>query len=109
MEDRFPELAEEEPEILAHHYAQAGLADQAVSYLAQAGRRALDRSAMVEAASLVTKALTLIPELPESGERARRELDLQTALGRALTATKGYSAARPGAAYTRASALRKSR
>jgi len=56
-------------------------------------------------ASLVTKALTLIPELPESGERARRELDLQTALGRALTATKGYSAAETGAAYTRARRL----
>jgi class 3 adenylate cyclase/predicted ATPase/energy-coupling factor transporter ATP-binding protein EcfA2 len=105
MEQRFPELAEEEPEILAHHCTQAGLADQAVSYLAQAGRRALDRSAMVEAASLINKALVLILELPESAERARRELDLQTALGRALTATKGYAAAETGMAYARARRL----
>jgi predicted ATPase len=105
IEQQFPELAEEEPEILAHHYTQAGLADQAVSYLAQAGRRASDRSAMVEAASQITKALRLILELPEGGERSRRELDLQTALGRALTATKGYAAAETGEAYARARRL----
>jgi predicted ATPase len=105
IEYRFPERAEEEPEILAHHYMQAGLADQAASYLAQAGRRALDRSAMVEAASLITKALPLISQLPESGERSRRELDLQTPLGRALTATKGYAATETGEAYARARRL----
>ena len=105
IEHRFPERAEEEPEILAHHYTQAGLADQAASYLAQAGRRALDRSAMVEVASLITKALALIAELPESAERARRELDLQTALGRALTATMGYAATETGEAYARARRL----
>jgi len=105
MEQRFPELGDEQPEILAHHYTQAGLAQQAVSYLAWAGRRALDRSAMVEAGSLITKALGLISELPESTERAKRELDLQTALGRALTATKGYAAAETGQAYARARRL----
>jgi hypothetical protein len=105
IEQRFPELAEAEPEILAHHYTQAGLADQAISYLAQAGRRALDRSAMVEAASQLTKALVLISELPENRERERRELDLQTALGRALMTTKGYAAAETGEAYARARRL----
>ena len=105
IEQRFPELVEGEPEILAHHYTQAGLADQAISYLAQAGRRALDRSAMVEAASQLTKALVLISELPENPERERRELNLQTALGRALMATKGYAAAETGEAYARARRL----
>ena len=105
IEQRFPELVEGEPEILAHHYTQAGLADQAISYLAHAGRRALDRSAMVEAASQLTKALVLISELPENPERERRELNLQTALGRALIATKGYAAAETGEAYARARRL----
>ena len=105
IEQRFPELAEGEPEILAHHYTQAGLADQAISYLAKAGRRALDRSAMVEAASQLTKALGLISELPENPERERRELDMQTALGRALMTTKGYAAAETGEAYARARRL----
>src|SRR5262245_15796264 len=105
IEQRFPELAEGEPEILAHHYTQAGLADQAISYLAKAGRRALNRSAMVEAASQLTKALGLISELPENPERERRELDMQTALGRALMTTKGYAAAETGEAYDRARRL----
>jgi predicted ATPase len=60
---------------------------------------------MVEAASQITKALALIVELPETQERARRELDLQTALGRALTATKGYAAAETGQAYAQAHRL----
>jgi predicted ATPase/class 3 adenylate cyclase len=105
IEQRFPELAKGEPEILAHHYTQAGLADQAITYLARAGRRAVDRSAMVEAASQLTKALVLISELPESRERERRELDLQTALGRALMTTKGYAAPETGEAYARARRL----
>ena len=105
IEQRFPEVVEGEPEILAHHYTQAGLADQAISYLAQSGRRALDRSAMVEAASQLAKALGLIPELPENPERERRELDLQTALGRALMITKGYAAPETGEAYARARRL----
>lgn len=105
IEQRFPELVEGEPEILAHHYTQAGLADQAISYLARAGRRALDQSAMVEAASQLSKALVLIPELPDNPERERRELDLQTALGRALMITKGYAAPETGEAYARARRL----
>ena len=105
IEQQFPELVEGEPEILAHHYTQAGLANQAISYLTRAGRRALDRSAMVEAASQLTKALVLISELPQNLERERRELDLQTELGRALMITKGYAAPETGEAYARARRL----
>lgn len=105
IEQQFPELVEGEPEILAHHYTQAGLANHAISYLTRAGRRALDRSAMVEAASQLTKALVLISELPENLERERRELYLQTELGRALMITKGYAAPETGEAYARARRL----
>lgn len=105
IEQRVPELVDGEPEILAHHYTQAGMAEQAVSYLIRAGRRALDQSAMVEAASQLTKALVLIAGLPETIERERRELDVQTALGRALMATKGYGAPETGEAYARARRL----
>jgi predicted ATPase len=105
MVQQFPQLDQDEPEILAHHCTQAGLADQAVSYLEKAGRRALDRSAMVEAASQITKALVLLTELPENRELARRELNLQTALGLALTATKGYASPETGQSYARARQL----
>src|SRR4029450_2773087 len=105
IEERAPELVDGEPEILAYHYTQAGLTDQAIAYLARAGRRALDRSSMVEAASQLTKALVLISELPENLERERRELDLQTELGRALMISKGYAAPETGEAYARARRL----
>ena len=106
IEQGFPALVDEQPEILAHHYAQAGWAEQAITYLARAGRRASNRSAMVEAASHLTKALALIPELPPTREHARRELDLQTALGLALTATKGMQPPRrEGPMHVRANSV----
>jgi hypothetical protein len=105
IEQCFPERVDEQPEVLAYHYAQAGLAEHAIMYFARAGRRASDRSAMVEAASHLTKAIALISELPPTRQHARQELDLQTVLGRALTATKGYAAAETGGAYARARRL----
>ena len=65
----------------------------------------LDRSAMVEAASQLTKALKLLSQLPSVDGRARQELELQTRLGVALTATHGYAASETGNAYIRARTL----
>src|SRR6266496_6218330 len=49
LTERFPETAETQPELLAHHYTEAGLSTQAVAYWQQAGQRALERSAHLEA------------------------------------------------------------
>ena len=49
LEAQFPEMAEAQPELLAHHYTEAGLTEQAVHYWHKAGQSAIQRSAHVEA------------------------------------------------------------
>jgi class 3 adenylate cyclase/predicted ATPase len=102
---KFGEIVEAHPEVLARHYAEAGLIEQAIPYWQKAGQRALERSAFVEAIAQLTTGLKLLPALIETRERAERELRLQTALGTALTATKGPAAPETEHAYTRARAL----
>jgi predicted ATPase len=84
--------AETQPELLAHHYTEAGLAVPAVGCWRQAGERAVERSANAEAIVHFGKALQLVKELPETAERDRQELATQIALGPALMATKGWGA-----------------
>ena len=90
---RFPEIVAEQPELLAQHCAEGGLVERAIDYWLAAARRALARSAMAEAEAELRKALALVPSLPDNSERVRRELDLQTALARAVTGPKGGAAA----------------
>ena len=84
---------------------QAGLVEKAVDYWHKAGRQAIARSAMVEAAAQLTQALELLAGLPAGPERDRKELDLQIALGAALIATKGWAAPEVERAYARAREL----
>src|SRR5262245_40208156 len=105
LEGRFPALCETQPELLAHHYTEAGLAEQAIAYWQQAGQRSIARSAYVEAINQLSAGLESLKVLPETPERIAQELTLLMALGRALIATKGYAAAEVGATYTRARAL----
>jgi predicted ATPase len=102
LEGRFPETVETQPELLAHHYTEAGLVPQAVPYWQRAGQRAVERSANVEAASHLTKGLELLKTLPNTPEHGRQELGLQTTLGPALMAVKGFAASEVETAYTRA-------
>jgi predicted ATPase len=105
LERQFPEVVETQPELLAHHYTEAGLSAQAIPYWQRAGQRALQRSANQEAISHATKGLALLLSLPETPERGQQELRLQTTLGPALLAAKGYGAPEVGRAYTRAWSL----
>src|SRR5256712_3888324 len=45
LEGRFPETVETQPELLAHHYTEAGLAEHAIPYWQRAGEHASERSA----------------------------------------------------------------
>ena len=106
VEQHFPDTAETQPELLAHHYTEAGLGEQAIAYWQRAGQRSIARSAYVEAIHHLRTGLeSLKVLLPETPERIAQELTLLMALGRALIATKGYAAAEVGATYTRARAL----
>jgi tetratricopeptide (TPR) repeat protein len=99
LEERFAETVETQPELVAHHYTEAGLTAQAIPYWHQAGQRAIQRSAHAEAVGHFTKGLELLKTLPETPKRDRHELTLRTALGSALVVTKGLGAPEVRKAY----------
>lgn len=105
LERAFPETAKTQPEVLAHHFTQAGLAERAIDYWQQAGAHALQRSANIEAISHFNQAIALVPALPEGLARDERELDLQLALGPAVMASRGYGAPEVETVYARAREL----
>ena len=105
LEERFPETAETKPELLAHHFTEAGLDERAVEYWQRAGQRASERSANLEAIAHLTKGLELIKGLPETPEHAKQELGLHITLGPALMSTKGWAAPEVEQVYLRAREL----
>jgi len=100
-----PQVAEEQPEVLARHYTEAGLASQAVELWLAAGQRAALRSANLEAIGHLTKGLEVLGTQPPDDTRDRSELLLQIGLGTPLIACRGYAAAETGEAFRRAHAL----
>ncbi|MER8388773.1 AAA family ATPase [Mesorhizobium sp. M1428] len=105
LEAGFPEIVTSQPELLAHHFAEAGLDDAAIDYWRKGGERALERSANAEAAAHLERAIRQLVTLPESKERNRRELPLQMALGSTTRALKGHAADETLKVYNRARAL----
>jgi class 3 adenylate cyclase/predicted ATPase/energy-coupling factor transporter ATP-binding protein EcfA2 len=105
LDSHFPEIAEAEPETLAHHYSMAGLAEKAVGYWLKAGMQAKKRSANLEAIAHLSKGLELVSSIADSETRLREEIDLQTALGVAMMAAKGWAAPEVLQACTRAREL----
>jgi predicted ATPase len=103
--EQFPDTAQTQPELLAHHYTEAGLAAQAVPNWQRAGQRAVERSANVEAVAHLTNGLEVLATLPDTPERAQQELAIQTTLGPALMVSKGIGASEVLHAYTRAREL----
>jgi class 3 adenylate cyclase/tetratricopeptide (TPR) repeat protein len=102
LEERFPDTASLAPELMAHHCTEAGLVAQAVRYWRRAGRRAIERTANVEAIAQLGKGLELARTLPASSERLTEEVKLQIALITPLIATKGYTAPEVERACSRA-------
>jgi tetratricopeptide (TPR) repeat protein len=102
LEDRFPEVASTQPELVAHHYTEANCPAQAIAYWHKAGAAAARKSANLEAVEQFYRGLALVDALSDEREQAERELDLQMALGSALFATKVYGHADIGQTYARA-------
>jgi tetratricopeptide (TPR) repeat protein len=94
-----------QPALLAQHCTKAGLADKAVAYWRKAGQQAMARSATMEAEESYRQGLAILNTLPESSERDTRELELCSALVRALQQTRGYSAPQTIEAGTRVRVL----
>ena len=105
LESQFAETAESQPEILAHHCTEAGLIEKAAGLWGKAGQRSLARSALVEAAAQLTRALDQIATLPGTAALRREQIKLQVALITPLMHVKGYAAAETKAAAEQARSL----
>jgi class 3 adenylate cyclase/predicted ATPase len=105
LEAHFPETMDTQPELLAQHYAEAGLAEKSVDFWARAGRRSAARSAMAEAAAQFQKALDQLALLPDNLARQQQELDFRTSLGTVLRFVKGMSSAEVSRTLARAREL----
>ena len=105
VESQFAEIAENQPELLARHCTEAGLIEKAARLWGKAGQRSLERSALVEAAEQLTRALDQIATLPGTAELRREQIKLQVALANALMHTKGHAASETKAVAERARLL----
>ncbi len=100
-----PETVETQPELLAHHYTEAGLAAQAVGYWQKAGQRTMERSAYAEAIIHLSKGVEVLKTLPDTPTHRQQELYLQLALGPALVVTRGPGSPAVEQVYARAQEL----
>jgi class 3 adenylate cyclase/predicted ATPase len=102
---QFREIADNQPELLARHYTEAGLIEKAVEFWGKAGQRSLERSALVEAMAQLIRALDQIATLPATPAQRREHIKLQVALITPLIHVKGYAAPETKAAAERARLL----
>jgi hypothetical protein len=105
IEARFLQLVEGQPELVARHFGEAGLAEKAIPYWLRAGHLAAARSANMEAIARLPSGLECAQALVPRASRSRFELSLQLALGGPLIATRGFASSEAEAAYLRAEAL----
>ena len=105
LEGQFADIAENQPELLARHYTEAGLIEKAAGFWGKAGQRSLQRSALVEATEQLARALGQIAALPSNPALRREQIKLQVALITPLMHVKGYAAPGTKAAAQRARLL----
>jgi tetratricopeptide (TPR) repeat protein len=105
LQSQFPDTAESQPELLARHCTEAGLIEKAADLWGKAGHRSLERSALVEAAEQLTRALEQIAQLSPTPALRREQIKLQVALIAPLIHVKGYAARETAAATEHAHLL----
>jgi len=103
--DRFSAIADLRPELVAFHYTEAGNPEKAIAHWLQAGQRALERFANLEAREHFRNGLRLIELLPPDSERDRLEMSLQIGSAHAVIITRGQSDPEVEALFERALAL----
>ena len=105
LEERFPETAASEPELLAYHFGQAGVAAKACDYQERAGDHSAARSSYQEVVAHYTAGLQEAGRLREESERQQRQLAFLLKLGSAFTIVAGAPSARVEETYRRAAEL----
>jgi len=104
LKERFPDVIDQQPELLAQHWTEAGSTKEAIAYWIKAGRLSHIRSALVEAMAQLRKGLALLPSLVDSPMRSRQELELQSLLGLTIFFANGDAAPEAGEAFLKARA-----
>jgi predicted ATPase/class 3 adenylate cyclase len=102
LEKHFADTVENQPELLAYHYSEAGLVEPAIKYWRKAGQRATKRATNVEAIDHLRRGLAMLALLPDRAAHAEEELTMLIALGPALMSTKTSAAPEIQQVYDRA-------
>ena len=105
LEERYPDIMEAEPEIVAHHFTEAGLVGPAIDYWRIAGDYSLQRSAYVEAAKRHSQVIEMFRSQPETSQTLEAELETRMKMVPALIAVHGAGSAQLEAHYKRAQEL----
>ena len=87
LENQFAEIAQSQPELLAHHFTQAGMTEAAIEWWGTAGQRSMARYALVEGAEQLSRALGQIATLPATPDLRREEIKFEVAFANALALT----------------------
>jgi class 3 adenylate cyclase/predicted ATPase len=102
LESESGDTAEHQPELLAQHYTEAGLDEQALSWWRRAGELAIRRSANIEAIRHLDKALEILGKRPQDHDRDLAELAIRIPRSGPLIAVGGYVSQELEANYARA-------
>jgi class 3 adenylate cyclase len=105
LEREFPSSIEEQPDLLARHYAAAGRPASAIRHYQAAARRAQRASAHAEAINLLQDALRQLEGVSDQAEAVSLELGVRMLLNVSLIPTRGYAAPEVEECSLRAGAL----
>jgi class 3 adenylate cyclase len=105
LENQFPEIAENQPELVARHYTEAALIEKSAAFWAKAGLQSLARSALVEGIAQVNRALEQMATLTATPALRREQIELQVAVITPLSWVEGHSSPEAKSATERARAL----
>ncbi len=102
LEQQFPDTAENDPELLAYHFSEAGLDEQARRYWLKAGRRSVRQNAHDEAVSQLERCLLLLESIADDKARQHQEIEIRVALGVSLVGKEGGASSLVRDNYNRA-------
>jgi class 3 adenylate cyclase/tetratricopeptide (TPR) repeat protein len=108
LQERFPDEASTRPHLIAGHLTSAGDFEEAIAFWEAAGRQALERAALHEAAEHFARALDCLGRLPPTEDRQERELELQILVAPLLMSVYGWAAVEVERACERALGLAQS-
>jgi predicted ATPase len=90
LENQFTEIAQSQPELLAHHFTQTGMTETAIEWWRTAGQRSLARSALLEGTEQLKRALDQNATLPVTPDLRHEEIKLHVAFANALALTGDF-------------------